>query len=104
MLCSTVDAVSSSCWPILFKVDSIEKIRLRMVAAFNGNPSKTIIFNNAGDERDLDTFYNELSSFVRSVIKQNVLIIGGDMNTQIGKNVIKKNSAYTTRQTETGNT
>ena len=34
-----------------------------------------------------DTAYNELSSLVRSIPKHNVLVIGGDMNAQIGKNV-----------------
>ena len=30
-------------------------------------------------------FYNELSSLVRHILKHIVLIIGGDMNIQIGK-------------------
>ena len=68
----------------------IEKIEPMTVTTFNSNPSKTIIscYNptNASDEKDLDTFYNELSSRVCSVPKCNVLIIGGDMNAQIGKN------------------
>ena len=33
---------------------------------------------NPSDETDLITFYNELSSLVRSIPKHNVLIIGGD--------------------------
>ena len=51
-----------------------------MVATFNGYST-----TNASDEKDLDTF-NELSSLVRSMPKHNVLIIGGHMNAQIGKN------------------
>ena len=60
-----------------------------MVAMFNNNPGTTIIFcsspTNASDETNLNTFYNELSSLVHSVLK--CFIIGGDMNAQIGKNV-----------------
>ena len=56
-----------------------------MMATFNGNPSSTIIsccsFTNASDEADLDAFYNELSSLVRSIPKYNFLIIEGDMHT-----------------------
>ena len=59
-------------------------------ATFNSNPSTTIIFCytpiNASDKTDLVTFYNELYSIVRSILKYNVLIIGRDMNAQIGKN------------------
>ena len=40
------------------------------------------------------TFYNELSSFARHIPKINVQIIGGDMNTQIGKNVNNKFGFY----------
>ena len=74
----------------LKSLNSIEKILLRlMVATFNGNPSTTIISChgsiNASNETDLITFYNELSSLVRSIPKHNILIIGRDMNTQIGK-------------------
>ena len=35
---------------------------------------------------DLITLYTELSSFVFSILKHNILIIGEDMNAQIGKN------------------
>ena len=65
-----------------------------MVATFNGNPSVTIIscYNptNASEETDLIAFYNELSSLVRSIPKHNVLVIVGDINAQIGKNVSHK--------------
>ena len=69
-------------------LNSIEKIQPRiMVATFNSNLSTTIIFcyspTNASDKTDLDAFYNELSSFVRSIPKHNVLIIGEDMNAGI---------------------
>ena len=83
----------------LKSLNSIEKIQPRiMVATFNGNPGTTIISSysptNTSDETDLDTFYNELSTLVRSVLKYNVLIIGGDMNAQIGKNVNNKFSLH----------
>ena len=74
------------------------------VATFNGNPSATNIScdspTNVSEETDLIAFYNELSSLVRSIPKHNVLVIGGNMNSKIGKNV---NSAYITRQIEMGN-
>ena len=41
---------------------------------------------NAGDETDIITFYNEQSSLARYIPKNNVLIIGGDINASIGKN------------------
>ena len=72
---------------------SIKKIQPKlMVANFNGNPSTTIICfssTNASDKTDLDTFYNELTSPVRCIFKHDVLLIGGDMNVQIGKNIKK---------------
>ena len=76
----------------LKSLNSIEKIQPRMVVAtFNGNPSTTIIsYNsptNVNEETGLITFYDKLSSLVRSIPKHNVLVIGGDMNAQIGKNV-----------------
>ena len=62
-----------------------------MVATFNGNPSAAVIsYNsptNVSEETDLIVFYNELSSFVRSIPKHNIFIIGGNINAQIGKNV-----------------
>ena len=79
----------------LKSLKNIEKIQLRMmVATFNSNPSTKIIsrYNptNVSDETDLITFYNELSSLIRRIPNHNVLIIGGDMNAQIGKNVNNK--------------
>ena len=75
----------------LKSLNSIEKIKSKMiVATFNGNPRTTIICYIPSDETDLDAFYNELSSLVRSIPKHNALIIDGDMNAQIGKNVNNK--------------
>ena len=86
--------------------NNIEKIRhSMMVATFDGNPRATIVScyspTNLSEEPDLITFYNELSSLVRSIPKHNVFIIGGDMNAQIGKTETA-NSVYTTRQAEKG--
>ena len=49
---------------------------------------------NARDETDLDTICNELSSPFLSILKHNVLIIGRDMNAQMGKNVNNKFSLH----------
>ena len=71
-------------------LNSIEKIRPRMmVATFNGNPRATIVScyspTNVSEENEIVTFYDELSSLVRSIPKHNMLVIGGDMNAQIGE-------------------
>ena len=76
-----------------------EKIQPRMmVATFNGNLSATIIFcyspTNVSEETDLIAFYDELSSLVRIILKHNVLVVGGDMNAHIGKNVNQKFSLH----------
>ena len=76
-------------------LNSIEKIPLRMmIATFNGDPSATIISSNVSEETDPIDFYNELSSLVRSILKHNVLVIGGVMNAQIGKNINHKFSLH----------
>ena len=82
-------------------LNSIERIQSRMMAAtFNGNPEATIIScyspTNVSEETELVTFYEELSSLVRSIPKHNVLVIGGDMNAQIGKNRNNKYSLHNT--------
>ena len=81
---------------ILKSLNSVEKIQPKvMVAIFNGNPSTPIIScystTNATEENDLVTFNNELSYLVCTIPKHNVLIIGGDMNAQIGK---KENNKF----------
>ena len=82
-------------------LNSVEKIQPRMMAAtFNGNPRATIIScyspTNVSEEIELVTFYDELSSLVRSILKHNMLVIGGDMNAQIGKNGNNKYSLHNT--------
>ena len=71
-----------------------------MAATFNGNPRATIIScyspTNVSEETELVTFYDELSSLVRSIPKHNMLVIGGDMNAQIGKNGNNKYSLNNT--------
>ena len=66
-----------------------------MATTFNGNPKATIIScyspTNVSEEAELVTFYEELSSLVRSIPKHNLLVIGGDMNAQIRKN---RNNKY----------
>ena len=69
-----------------------------IVATFNSNPRATIISyyspTNVSEETALIAFYDELSSLVRSILKHNVLAIGGDMNAQIGKNGNHKYSLH----------
>ena len=82
-------------------LNSIEKIQPRMMAAtFNGNPRATIIFcyspTNVSEETELVTFYDELFSWVRSIPKHNMLVIGEDMKAQIGKNGNKKHRLHNT--------
>ena len=82
-------------------LNSIERIQPRMMAAtFNGNPKATIIScyrpTNVSKETKLVTFYEELSSLVRSIPKHNLLVIGGDMHAQIGKNRNNKYSLHNT--------
>ena len=82
-------------------LNSIERIQPMMMAAtFNGNPKATIIScyspTNVSEETELVTFYEELSSLVRSIPKHNLLVIGGDMNAQIGKNRNNKYSLHNT--------
>ena len=69
-----------------------------MAATFNGNPKATIFswYNptNVSEETELVAFYNELSSLVCIIPKYTVLVIGGDMNAQIGKNGSNKYSLH----------
>ena len=71
-----------------------------MAPTFNGNPRATTIScyspTNVSEETELVTFYDELSSLVRSIPKHNMLVIGRDMNAQIGKNGNNKYSLHNT--------
>ena len=61
-------------------------------ASFNGNLYTTIIFcfSPTNDETDIITFENKLSNLVGHIPKYNVLIMGGDMDAQIGKDTYNK--------------
>ena len=86
-------------------LNSIERIQLRMMAAtFNSNPRATILScyspTNVSEETELVTFYDELSSLVRSIPKHKVLVIDGYMNAQIGK---IRNNKYSLHNTSNRN-
>ena len=92
---------------VLQSLNSIEKIQPRtMVATFKGNANSTIIacysLTNVSEETDLITFYKELSTLVRTIPKHNVLVIGRDMNAQIGKDVNHKFSIHKSSDTNGG--
>ncbi|XP_063600319.1 uncharacterized protein LOC134776500 [Penaeus indicus] len=75
----------------LLSLTSVKKISSRIIITnFNGNPATTIIScyspTNVADEQEGDTFYSELSHASRTAPKHNMLILGGDMNAQLGKN------------------
>ena len=99
---ATVRGVGMLIGPRALKtLNSIERIQPTMMAAtFNGNPKATIIScnssTNVSEETELVTFYEELSSLVRSIPKNKLLVIGGDMNAQIRKNRNNKYSLHNT--------
>ena len=74
----------------LKSLNSIKKIQPRMMVT----PAQQVIScyspTKVREETDLITFYNDLSSLVRSILKYNIFIISGDMNAQIGKNINHK--------------
>ena len=81
----------------LTSLNSIERIQPRMmVATSHGNPRGAIFScysaTNVSEEKELIVFYDELSSLVRIIPNDNFL--GGDMNTQIGKNGNHKYSLH----------
>ena len=75
-----------------------------MVTTFSGNLNATIIScyrpTKVSEETQVIAFYDELSSLVHSIPKHNVLVIGGDMNAQIGKN---GNNKYSQHNSSNGN-
>ena len=97
---ATVGGVGILIGPRALKtLNSIERIQPRMLTAtFNGNPRAIIIScyspTNVSEETELVAFYDELSSLVHSIPKHNLLVIGGDMNAQIGKNGHNKYSLH----------
>ena len=80
---------------------SIGRIQSRMIAAtFNGNPRATIIScnspTNVGEELNKSPSTMSYPFLVRSIPKHNMLVIGRDMNAQIGKNGNNKCSQHNT--------
>ena len=73
-----------------FEMHNIKRTQSRIICAIlNGNQCTTIVpcYNPiiANDESDVTIFKDGLASLVRLIPKHNVLIIGRDMNAQIGK-------------------
>ena len=97
---ATIGGVGMLIGPQALKsLNSIEKIHPRMmVVTLNGNPRAKIISyyspTNVSEETEIIAFYDELSCLVRSIPKHSVLVIGGDMNAQIGKNGNNKYSLH----------
>ena len=87
---STIGGVGMLLSPLATRsLNSIEKITSRiLVATFHGNPEPTLIScyspANIAYEQEVIDFYDDLSSLIRSIPKHNVLIIGRDLNAQIG--------------------
>ena len=54
-----------------------------------GNPLTTVIScyspTNVSDQEETERFYVDLTSYIRHILKHNVLIIGGDFNAHLGK-------------------
>ena len=76
-------------------LNSIEKITPRiLVATFHVNLEPTLISScsptSIADEQEVRDFYDHLSSLNQSVPKHNVLIIGADLNAQIGQSMLHK--------------
>ena len=80
---ATVGGVGMLIGPRALKsLNSIERIKPRMMTAiFNGNLRITIIScyspTNVSEENELDAFYDELSSLVRSIPKQRTSVTWG---------------------------
>ena len=75
----------------LKSLNIIEKIQPRMmVETINSCYRPT----NVSEETDLIAFYDELFSLVPNIMNHNVLVISGDMNAQIRKNVNHKFSLH----------
>ena len=76
-------------------LNSFEKVTSRiLVATFHGNPEATLILcyspTNIADEQEVIDFYDDLSSLIRSVTKHNILIVGEELNAQIGQSTHHK--------------
>ena len=99
---STIGGVGMLLSPHATKsLNSTEKLTSRiLVATFHRNPEATLILSysptNIADKQEVINFYDDLSSLVRSFPKHNVLIIGGDLNAQIGQSIHHKFTCHHT--------
>ena len=71
-------------------INGIDMIPPRiMKILFQGNPQITIITcfspTNVSEGTEVDTFYTQLTDTIREIPNHNVLIIGGDLNAQLGQ-------------------
>ena len=71
-------------------ISSVDMITSRIMAIhFQGNQQTTVMLcyspTNVSYEHDTERFYTDLTYFIRHIPKNNVLIIGGDFNAQLGK-------------------
>lgn len=76
----------------LKSINSIQEIEPRIITAnFMGNLTTTIVKfscyspTNSSDEDNTLQFYQSLSSLEKLVSKHNLLIMGGEMNAQMGR-------------------
>ena len=70
-------------------LESIKTISERtMIAIFKGNPKCTVISTysptNVTSEDTIQEYYSELTTFIHQVPKNNILLLCGDVNAQIG--------------------
>ena len=88
---STIRGIGLLLSPRAYKaLQNIESITPRiLIATFSGNPETTIITcyspTNCSDEEVTSNFYGELTSLTKAIPRHNFIIIGGDMNAQIGQ-------------------
>ena len=75
-------------------LNSLKSINFRtLIALFNGNPAVTVIScycpTKVSSVIEREEFFVELSDLLQNIPKHNVLLIGGDINAQVGQNNIK---------------
>ena len=56
-----------------------------MIATFTGNPViSTYSQTNVKSKEKIQEHYSELTTLIHQILKQNVLLLSGDMNVQVG--------------------
>ena len=56
-----------------------------MIATFTGNPViSTYSQTNVKSKEKIQEHYSELTTLIHQILKQNVLLLSGDMNAQVG--------------------